>query len=364
MPKQPFPKKQSLALFEEYKQAIVGALAAYFDKLPDQFAHMQLPTIGATAVDLIAEYTLRPGKRIRGALAAMAYDRLTNRHLSENGLRLAVVMEIIQSYLLITDDVADKSDLRRGEPTVHRRYEQLYQGKVSEREAEQLATFTGMVAGHMAQDLLAGTNEAPERVVAAIRYVNKNIVITGLGQLEDIIQEITREAAHDDIIRKYSLKTSHYTFINPLQAGMALAGIIDPAAYDQVAVFGTAAGVAFQTHDDYLGVFGTAEETGKPTTDDIKEGKLTILTEHALNTGSTADVKTLRSYLGNPAFSERDLLTARGIFDKTGATMEARRVAETYADEAVRALEAITIWSAAFNAQLAELVMYSINRKS
>src|SRR5262249_13872622 len=144
-----------------------------------------------------AEYTLRPGKRVRGAQAAMAYDQLTSGHLSKNGLQLAMVMEIIQSYLLIVDDVADKSDLRRGEPAVHRRYEQIYTGRVSPREAEQLASFTGMIAGHMAQQLLAEVDEKPEHVVAALRYVNENLIITGFGQLDDIMQEITRKATND-----------------------------------------------------------------------------------------------------------------------------------------------------------------------
>ena len=357
------PSKQSLAYFESYRQAINQALADYFEALPTNYALQDLPDIIRHELESTAEYTLGSGKRVRGVLAAMAYDHLTGKKMSKTGLQLAVVMELVQSYILIVDDITDRSDFRRGKPTVHRRYEQVYGGEISEREAEQLAMYTSLVTGHLAQSLLARTDEQPAHIIRAMQALNDNMVITGFGQFDDIMQEITRTASKGEIIRKYALKTSHYTYINPLHAGMALAGVTDEDAYQQVAKFGEAAGIAFQTHDDYLGVFGT-EETGKPTVDDIKEGKLTILTEHALAHGSASDIKTLKGYLGNPSFTESELMEARRIFDATGATMEARRVAEQYADVAIKQLQNITIWDEAFKAQLAELVKYSIHRKS
>lgn len=355
--------KQPFAVFETYKQAINQSLEVYFAALPTNLDASQLPTVCQRALELMAEYTLGPGKRVRGALAALAYDSLTGQHLSGNGQKLAVVMELVQSYILIVDDVTDKSDFRRGKPTVHRRYEQLYKDKVGEREAEQLAFYTGMVLGHLSNIVLLETDEAPDRVLQALRYIHKNIVKTGFGQLEDLMQEIGRKATHDEIIQKYALKTSHYTFINPLHAGMALAGVTDREAYEQVAIFGEAAGIAFQAQDDYLGVFG-GEATGKPVTDDITEGKLTVLTQRALEHGSREDIRVLKSYLGSPAIDEKGIAEVRAIFDRTGATMEARQIAKRYAEAAIERLDAITIWDEAFKSMLAALVMYSVNRES
>lgn len=357
------PNHQSLALFEQYKQAINESLASCFKELPKRFAELQLPPIAEQALERIAEFTMRPGKRVRGALAAMTYDYLTGQPLSSNGQRLAVVMELVQSWALIVDDVTDQSDLRRGEPSVHRLYERMYKDRIATREAEQLAFYTGTISGNLANLLLAEIDEKPERIARVIRHVNENIIITTFGQLEDIVQEITREASTDEIIRKYALKTSHYTFVNPLHAGMALAGVTDQAAYDQVAKFGEAAGIAFQAHDDYLGVFG-GEATGKPVTDDIAEGKLTVLTQHALENGSAEDVRALKSYLGNASVDAKDIVQVRAIFDRTGATMEARQIAKHYAQEAIQSMKAITIWDDAFKSLLAELVTYSVNRES
>lgn len=357
------PNPNSLAVFEEYKLAINQALAVYLDTLPAKLGADTLPPVAKEALNMIREFTLRPGKRVRGALAAMAYDRLTNTHLSESGQKIAIAMELIQSYLLIVDDVTDKSDLRRGEPTVHRLYEQQGKGQVGEREAEQLAFYTGMIAGHIANLALLETGEKPENVIRAMKFVHTNVITTGFGQLDDIMQEISREASTEDIIRKYTLKTSYYTFINPLHAGMALAGVTDEAGYRDVAAFGVAAGVAFQMHDDYLGIFG-GEETGKPNLDDIKEGKLTILMQYALAHASQVDIQTLRSYLGNYDIGGTELLAVREILDRSGATMEAQQSAKHYADEAVRQLSAIKIWDVDFKSLLTELVTYSISRKS
>lgn len=357
------PGPNSLAVFEEYKQAINKSLAAYLEELPSKLQADTLPAVARQALDLICEFTLRPGKRVRGALAALAYDKSAEKHLSTAGLMLAVTMELLQSYILIMDDVTDKSDLRRGEPTVHRLYEQQSNGLVGEREAEQLAFYTGMIGGHIASLALLETGEKPENIARAMRYVHQNVITTGFGQLDDIMQEISREASADDIIRKYALKTSYYTFINPLHAGMALAGVTDEAAYQAVAAFGVAAGVAFQTHDDYLGIFG-GEETGKPNLDDISEGKLTILMQYALQHASPEDAQMLRGYLGNHRIGAAELVATRRILNASGATMEARRTAKHYADEAVRQLSAIKIWNDNFKSLLAELVTYSISRKS
>jgi len=357
------PSQQSLAQFETYRQAINKALADYLPGLPERVGGQDLPLVATQALELIQEFTLRPGKRVRGALAAIVYDDLTGQHLSENGLKLAIAMELLQSYLLIVDDVTDKSDTRRGEPTVHRLYEQLYDSKLSERDAEQLAFYTGMIAGHIANLVLVSADEKPEHITHAVECVHLNIVTTGFGQLDDIMQEIGREATEADIIRKYSLKTSHYTFINPLEAGMALAGVTDSVAYQQVTAFGLAAGIAFQAHDDYLGVFG-GSETGKPNTDDIREGKLTLLVQHALQHASPVDAAKLQTFLGSHKVGEREMQAVREIFDRSGATMEIRTVSQRYADEALRAIDTVSVWSESFKAILSELVHYIVSRKS
>lgn len=350
-----------LAALEDYRQAINASLERYFAEPPD--LPFSLTPVAEQAFGMVAEFTLRPGKRVRGALAALAYDRLTGQELSSNGQALAVALELMQSYILILDDVTDQSELRRGEPTVHRLYEHAYDGRITGRMAEQLADYAAIITQHLANIVLLNVPEQPERIHATLARMHQNIALTGFGQMDDVLQQLDEPVTRDDIIRKYTLKTSYYTFINPLQMGMALAGIADEAEYRQVAEFGVAAGVAFQMHDDYLGIFGGADATGKSNTDDIREGKLTRLVQYALEHGSVKDTQELRSYLGNQHIGDREVQAVRAIFDRTGATMEVRAETQHYADEAMRHLSAITFWNEAFKALLGGLVQYSVNRQ-
>ncbi len=355
--------KPALAVFDEYRQVINASIERYFSRLSTSF-DIELTAAAKQALAVMREFTLRPGKRIRGALAAMAYDEASGKRLSRNGQSLAVVLELLQSYILILDDITDKSEFRRGEPTVHRLFETAAELQLSSHDAEQLAMYSAMIIQHLTNQLLACTAERPEQVLRTLEVMHKNLAITGFGQMDDIMQEVGQRASHDDIIRKYSFKTSYYTFINPLHMGMALAGVTDRQAIEQVAAFGVAAGVAFQIHDDYLGIFGSSEATGKPNADDIREGKLTILTQYALEHGTPADASTLRRYLGNKEAGDVEVQAVRSILQRSGATMNARVEAEHYAAEAVHALQGITVWDSSFKMLLSQLLQYSTDRES
>lgn len=351
-----------LTAFEEYRQEINKSLEAYFAEAPE--LPISLTPVAEQALGMIAEFTLRPGKRVRGALAALAYDNLSGQRLSSTGQTLAMVMELLQSYLLVLDDVTDLSEMRRGEPTVHRLYEHAYDRRISARAAEQLASYAAMITQHLANVLLVEVTEPADRILATLKRMHQNVALTGFGQMDDVLQQVGEEANEADIIRKYTLKTSYYTFVNPLQMGMALAGVTDGAAYEQVAAFGVAAGIAFQLHDDYLGIFGGQEKTGKPSADDIREGKLTLLMQYALAHGSGADVRELRQYLGNSVVGEVEVQKVREVLTRSGATMEVQAETRRYASEAKRELAATTVWDKEFKALLESLLEYAISRES
>jgi geranylgeranyl diphosphate synthase type I len=357
------PDATSMVAFNEYKQAINGALESYFKRISSSL-EIPLPPVAYQALKMMEIFTLQPGKRIRGALAALAYDDIVGQKCSKNGLALAVAMEIIQSYILILDDVTDKSELRRGAPTVHRLYQQLKDMPMNEHEANMLAMYVGIIAQHLATLAVLEIDESAEHVRAALSYLHNNIVITGFGQMDDLVQGLATSATREEILRKYTLKTSYYTFINPLQTGLALAGITDKRHYSEIIAFGSPAGVAFQIHDDYLGVFGRSEETGKPTVDDIREGKLTLLVQHALAHGSIEDATKLRGYLGSPKVDEAAMASVRAILDRSGATIEAQRETQAYAGMAQMNLVSVTIWSESLKGLLSDLVHYAVNRKS
>jgi geranylgeranyl diphosphate synthase type I len=351
------------AVLTSYKQSINDALEKFFAEAPCLLA-LDLSAISRDALAKLQEYSLRPGKRIRGSLAAAAYDYAAKTNLGEAGIALGVALELMQSYLLIIDDVMDESDLRRGQPTVHQLYVKEADGQGDMHEATMLAINVGIVAQHLANLALLQAPEKPERITAALERMHVNIMATGFGQIDDLYQQVGRTVTSAEIMRKYCFKSSYYTFINPLQTGLALAGVGDEESQHQVQLFGEAAGIAFQLHDDLLGVFGDASATGKLSSDDIREGKYTALVYYALRHAEPNEVIELQAMLGNEHIQQPDVLRAREIFSRCGAKAFAQTETRWYGKVAKQQLIRTTIWDQSFKALLADMVDYSISRQS
>jgi len=97
------------------------------------------------------------------------------------------------------------------------------------------------------------------------------------GQYLDLLGQAAGDGTVDGALRVAEYKTARYTIERPLHLGAALAGFPDgpvPAAFS---AYGLPLGVAFQLRDDILGVFGDPAQTGKPASDDVREGKRTVL---------------------------------------------------------------------------------------
>ena len=355
------PEVNSLVL-SEYKPVINTAIEKFFNGLPGRFG-VDLSDASCAALAKLREYTLRPGKRIRGALGAAAYDFISQTKFAAPGVALAVSLELVQSYLLIIDDVMDKSALRRGLPTIHMLYAQEGDQYTTLHEANMLAINVGLIGQHIANLALCESGEEASHLVSAINRMHQNIVITGFGQIEDLGQRVERTFSQEDIIRKYCLKSSYYTFINPLQAGVALAGVTDAKARQEIRAFGEPAGIAFQLHDDFLGIFGRASTIGKANGDDIREGKYTILVQYALEHAGKDASKELMNILGRSRLSESSILRAQQILRECGAGDYAQRETARYARQAKAYLKAVSIWSDAFKNLLSDLVDYSVSRQ-
>lgn len=349
-----------LDTFDQYKDAINTALERLFAGFSGRFT-VGLSKPSQVALERLREYSLRPGKRIRGSLGAAAYDEAKGTRLDENGIQLGVVLELMQNYLLIVDDVMDKSATRRGLPTVH----ELYSADPESsdlHEAQMMAVNVGEVAQHMANLVLADIAAPAELIQKTLHTLHTNILVTGFGQIDDLYQQLGREVSEADIMTKYRSKSSYYTFINPLQCGFTLAGKGGKATLDACVSFGLPAGVAFQLHDDELGLFGDTKTLGKPNLDDIREGKYTLLVQYALEHASAETTMELRAILGKADAAETDLRTVRRIMTDCGARRYVGEAAERQADAALAVLSSDTPWSPSFSELLKGLVEFSIKR--
>lgn len=342
-----------------YQTKINSALEEYFNELPAKL-DIDLSANSQGAIDKLREYSLRPSKRIRGYLAAVSYDCAKDTELSPSGIQLAIALELIQSYLLIVDDVMDKSDLRRGRPTVH----QLYLKESGDsHESNMLAVNVGLIAQHLANQIILNIKENSANINETLKFLHKNVMITGFGQIDDLYQKIGNSVSRSDIIRKYYQKSSYYTFINPLQCGQALAKRVNVTFLSETKAFGILAGMAFQLHDDYLDVFGESQSTGKASAGDIKEGKYTLLVQYALEHAGSDDKEALSQRLGDQDISQKQIVEVRTILERSGAkqfvvgeTQSCAKLAKGYLSESVAISSDLKI-------RLSKLIDYSVSRQ-
>ncbi len=348
---------------EDYRQVINDALEQFFVDLPG-LLELDVSKEATDVLNKIEEYSLRPGKRIRGALACFAYDYITGQKYGKTGLQAAIALELVQNYLLIVDDVMDRSALRRGKPTIHELYLAEQSGAEKDTHlANMLAINVGLIAQHLVNIALMQATEDPARLQEATLLLHRNITATGFGQIDDACQQVGKQFSEEDVLRKYTLKSSYYTFVSPLQIGLVLGGQNGPKVLQEVTDFGLPAGIAFQLQDDLLGVFGSSDATGKPNTDDIEEGKITLLVQYALTHASREEKQFLTRVLGKPNITEEDFARVRHIFEASGAKQYVQKKTDMYAQEAKSCVLQSRFWDEGAKDLLTGLVEYSTSRK-
>lgn len=273
------------------------------------------------ALSAFASIMDRGGKRIRAALSEVAYRMFGGTDPAViQGMGLA--LEMIHAYLLVIDDICDRSELRRGGPTAHRVVEKWHREAGlhgdSEHFGTSLATLAAMTGMHEAMLEITKLPISADRRLEALDNVNRFLVITSHGQFNDLMNEANTTRDRKRIEDVLLWKTAYYTFANPLQFGAILAGA--PAkSLDALMDYSLAAGRAFQISDDIIGIFGSPTDTGKIPSDDIKEGKRTILTAKALELAAPADASFLESQLGNPDLTDEAFARCQQIISGSSA---------------------------------------------
>ncbi len=318
------------------------------------------------AIDAYCQIILRGGKRLRGILAMQSYyahggtdDRVA--------VGVARALEMVQAYLLVLDDIADRSDMRRGGLSAHRLIEQS--ATVAGMRGDK-AHYGVAQAMNVAQ---AGLHEAAQQLLdlpvtpaisrAIMRSFHKSIEITSIGQMNDIFNEATTVVLEEVAIeRVLTQKSAYYTFVNPLELGACLAGAkgLDAALH----TYALRTGCAFQITDDLIGTFGEDVQTGKSTNDDIREGKMTLIAQYALAHSEPDAHETLRRVLGNAKASDAECEEARLIMRVSGAEAYAIARRDWHVDEASRVLKNQNQIDPEFVAYLIELTSYAASRTS
>ena len=350
----------------EYKKSIDNDISGYSRDLIS-LTKEHFGDNSAESMRIFCDVLNRGGKRIRGALTMLAYEMYGGKD-PEVALRAARAMEVIQTYLLVVDDVYDRSRTRRGLPSAHVLLEELHEGNHWKDDAhhfgESMAFNTGLVGSHIAMEIVAGLAVEPQYLVRAFKLLNTNLHITGEGQANDIYNEVTETAERSKVENVLLWKTAYYTFVNPLQFGATLAGASEDEL-NKLREYSLAAGRTFQISDDILGVFGSEFESGKSPMDDIREGKRTILSVHTLEHAAKEDAYFLERMLGNHDLTSAEFKRCQDIIYNAGSLEFAKAEAGESARHAMQLAD--TYWlddKPEYALFLKGLVEYLMDRKS
>ncbi len=271
-------------------------------------------------------YTLSlGGKRVRPLLCLLAC-RLYSDNIA-TALPIARALEVFHNFTLLHDDLMDKSPIRRGQPTVYRKWN------------DNTAILSGDAMSIEAYHSLEGI-ENPQLLFKVLPFFNKMAIEICKGQQYDMDFEEREHVSVAEYIEMIRLKTA-VLLGAALRLGALAAGAYDSDAQilDEV---GQALGLAFQIQDDYLDVYGDEKTFGKPIGGDIMNGKKTLMllyTQAKLEREDRVELDRLMQ-LGQEHKEER-ISGVRRLYDKAGTPIYAQHEIERLTQEALTKLRGL-----------------------
>ena len=250
---------------------------------------------------------------------------------------VAAALELFHAAALVHDDIIDSSDLRRGRPSAHRAFEALHREEGWDGDHAAFGTSTAILLGDL---LLGWSDELFEEGLALLsdrdaaraaraEFFRMRTEVT-VGQYLDVLEEDSWRSRPDSEAlprahRVIVYKSAKYSVEAPLVIGGALAGG-SLGQLSALRAFGLPLGVAFQLRDDMLGVFGDPAVTGKPSGDDLREGKRTVLIGLARQKMPPTAVGVLDELRGDPSLDDAQVRMLQTTVRDSGAADQVERI--------------------------------------
>jgi geranylgeranyl diphosphate synthase type II len=266
------------------------------------------------------------GKRLRPVLTLMATEVFDVD--CQKALAAATAVEVFHNFSLIHDDIMDDAPLRRGNETVHEKWN----------------INTGILSGDAMLILAYQYFEAYEPKI--FQELAKLFSKTALEVCEGQQYDVDFETRDDVTIPEY-LKMIEYKTAVLVAAAMKMGAIVAETTEENknlIYDFGLNLGLAFQLQDDYLDAFGNPETFGKQVGGDIIENKKTYLYLKAMEFASVNEKKQLLHLFSFQSTDNTDKINSvKGIFNQTGASAATQKAIENYTFKALETLAKMNI---------------------
>lgn len=266
------------------------------------------------------------GKRIRPVLTLMSAEVFDVSY--EKALPAALAVEVFHNFSLVHDDIMDDAPLRRGNVTVHEKWN----------------INTGILSGDAMLILAYQYFEKYEPVI--FRDLAKLFSKTALEVCEGQQWDVDFESRNDVTVPEY-LKMIEYKTAVLVAAAMKMGAIIAETSTENANLiydFGLNLGIAFQLQDDYLDAFGDPETFGKQVGGDIIENKKTYLYLKGMEFANGVDKQELADLFSvQMEENEAKIAQVKEIFLNSGAAKATQKAIEAYTFKAFETLEKMDI---------------------
>ena len=273
------------------------------------------------------------GKRIRPALMLMAYNLYHDT--PHDIMPQAIALETYHNFTLLHDDLMDRADMRRGNPTVHRKWN------------DNTAILSGDAMLIMAYHLFTqpANHTAPHishNLLPALQTFNDATLGVCDGQQYDVEFETRTDVLEAEYMEMIRLKTS-LLLACALKIGAQLAGAT-PTDADHLYHFGEQMGLAFQLQDDLLDVYGDPAIFGKKTGGDILCNKKTFMLIKALQIATPTDRTQLDTWLTRTDYDPAQKIEAvTAIYDRTGIRHICQEKIEQLFSQSLQSLDQVGV---------------------
>lgn len=265
------------------------------------------------------------GKRIRPTLMLLAYNLFKDD--PEKILSSACALETYHNYTLLHDDLMDNADVRRGQPTVHKKWN------------ANLAVLSGDSMLVLAYQRMT---ECDSHLAEVLCLFTETALEIGEGQQMDMEFETRNDVREEEYIEMIRLKTSVL-----LACAMKIGALLADAPADDadnLYRFGEKIGLAFQLQDDYLDVYGDPAVFGKAIGGDIVSNKKTYMLINAFNRADNAQRAELERWIRATDFDRREKVKAvTGLYDEMGIDRLAQQKIAGYFNESKTYLDRVGV---------------------
>ena len=196
-------------MIDKIRSKIDESLASFMARIKlDYKLHLVNPLL----YESIREFSLRQGKRLRPLLLILSYKGYcpSHRRVPSSLYNASTCIELLHNFMLIHDDIIDRSSLRRGKPTLHKILGRIIKTQDQDKLGCDLGIIAGDIVYALAIDAFLAIKEAPDRKERALKYFIQTAAFTAMGEFIDTLHGVEKleNVKEKDVFLNYTLKTA------------------------------------------------------------------------------------------------------------------------------------------------------------